>query len=95
MKLVYDVVTIVTLISLTLVVYRLLRGPTLPDRAVAGDQVAIHVVALIAIFSMSSEQPILIDLVIVTAIVGFLSVAIVGIYIERAARGKARSESGD
>lgn len=95
MSLVFEVVTLILLISLALVVYRLVRGPTLPDRAVAGDQIAIHVVALIAIFSMTSEQPILIDLVIVTAIVGFLSVAVVGIYIERAARGKARAESGD
>jgi multicomponent Na+:H+ antiporter subunit F len=95
MNVVFEVVTVILLISLALVVYRLVRGPTLPDRAVAGDQIAIHVVALIAIFSMSSEQPILIDLVIVTAIVGFLSLAVVGIYIERAARGKARIETGD
>lgn len=95
MKVVFDVVTIALLISLVLVVYRLVRGPTLPDRAVASDQIAIHVVALIAVYSMSSQQPILIDLVIVTAIVGFLSVAVIGIYIERAARGKTRPEHGD
>lgn len=95
MKIVFDVVTIALLISLVLVVYRLVRGPTLPDRAVASDQIAIHVVALIAVYSMSSQQPILIDLVIVTAIVGFLSVAVIGIYIERAARGKTRPEHGD
>jgi multicomponent Na+:H+ antiporter subunit F len=95
MKFIFDAVTLFTLISLIMVVYRLVRGPTLPDRAVAGDQIAIHVVALIAIFSMTSDQPILIDLVIVMAVVGFLSMAIVGIYIERAVRGKARAESGD
>jgi multicomponent Na+:H+ antiporter subunit F len=94
MSIVFDAITIMLLISLVLVIYRLVRGPTLPDRAVAGDQVAIHVVSLIAVYSMSSQQPILIDLVIVVAIVGFLSMAVIGIYIDRAARGKAQSDSG-
>jgi multisubunit Na+/H+ antiporter MnhF subunit len=92
MSIVFDIIVIMLLISLVLVIYRLVRGPTLPDRAVAGDQVAIHVVSLIAVYSMSSQQPILIDLVIVVAIVGFLSMAVIGIYIDRAARGKAQSE---
>jgi multicomponent Na+:H+ antiporter subunit F len=95
MSVVFDAVMVILLISLTLAVFRLLRGPTLPDRAVAGDLVSIHVVALIAVYSMSSQQPILIDLVIVTAVVGFLSLAVVGIYVERAARGKTRTASGD
>jgi multisubunit Na+/H+ antiporter MnhF subunit len=94
MSIVFDAITIMLLISLVLVIYRLVRGPTLPDRAIAGDQVAIHVVSLIAVYSMSSQQPLLIDLVIVVAIVGFLSMAVIGIYIDRAARGKARSDSG-
>lgn len=95
MSLVFDVVTVILLISLLLVVLRLVRGPTLPDRAVASDQVSLHVVALIAIFSMSSSQPILIDLVIVIAVVGFVSLAVIGIYVERTARGKTRSASGE
>lgn len=95
MNVVFDVILVALIASLALVVYRLIRGPTLPDRAVAGDQVAINVVALIAIHSMASDQPILIDLVIVTAVVGFLSIAVIGIYIERAVRGKIQAVSGD
>lgn len=94
MSTVFDVVMILLLISLMLVVYRLVRGPTLPDRAVASDQIAIHVVGLIAVYSMSSHQPILLDLVIVVAIVGFLTMAVIGIYIDRAARGKTQGDSG-
>jgi multicomponent Na+:H+ antiporter subunit F len=88
-------VTLLVLISLTLVIIRLLRGPSVADRAVAADQVAIHVVALIGIYSIKSGQSLLIDLVIVTAIVGFISIAVIGVYIERAVHGKAQSEPGD
>lgn len=88
MKLVFDFVTLALLVSLALVTFRLVRGPTLPDRAVSSDLLAIHVVALIGVHSLASGQPILIDLVIVTAIVGFMGTAVVGVYMERAIRGK-------
>lgn len=91
MKLVFDFVTITLLVSLALVTFRLVRGPTLPDRAVASDLLSIHVVALIGVHSLASGQPILIDLVIVTAIVGFMGTAVVGVYIERAIRGKVQT----
>ena len=90
-----DAVIIGLLVALTLVIYRLLRGPSLVDRAIASEQISIHVVALTAVYSIISAQAILLDLVIITAIVGFLSVAVVGIFIERAARGKAHAELGD
>ena len=89
------IVELLLLLSLVLVTIRLLRGPTLADRAVASDQLALRVVALIAVHSMVTDQPFLIDLVIVTAIVGFLSMAVIGIYIERMARRKRGAEIGD
>ncbi len=89
------IVELLLLFSLVLVTIRLLRGPTLADRAVASDQLALRVVALIAVHSMVTDQPFLIDLVIVTAIVGFLSMAVIGIYIERMARRKRGAEIGD
>jgi len=88
-------VQLVLLLSLVLVTVRLLRGPSLADRAVASDQLALRVVALIVVHSMESDQPFLIDLVIVTAIVGFLSLAVIGIYIERIVRSKKQDELGD
>ena len=88
-------VELLLLFSLVLVSIRLLRGPTLADRAVASDKLALRVGALIAVHSMVSDQSFLIDLVIVTAIVGFLSMAVIGIYIERIVRRKRGEEIGD
>lgn len=85
----------VLLFSLLLVTIRLLRGPSLVDRAIASDQLALRVVALIVVHSMVSDQPFLIDLVIVTAIVGFLSMAVIGIYIERMIRRRSEREIGE
>lgn len=90
-----DAATLGLLLSLALVTFRLVRGPTIPDRAVASDQVAIHVVALIVVYSIRVQQSGLLDLVIITAIVGFMTVTVIGIYMERAVHGKARTEPGD
>lgn len=96
MSIVFDIVFVALCISLAMICYRLVKGPTLPDRAIASDQISVHVVMLIAVYSMSSQQPILVDLIIVIAIVGFLSLAVIGIYIERAARKKLQQgEGGD
>lgn len=95
MKIVADGVTLLLMFSLVIVILRLLRGPSIADRAVAGDQVSIHVVALIAVYSIASEQETLIDLVIVTAVVGFISITVIGVYLERVAQGKARLDRRD
>lgn len=95
MNTIFFTVELLLVLSLALVTVRLLRGPTLADRAVASDQLALRVVALIAVHSMVTDQPFLVDLVIVTAIVGFLSMAVIGIYIERIVRRKRGEEIGD
>jgi multicomponent Na+:H+ antiporter subunit F len=90
MNAVFEIVTWGLLLSLTFVTIRLVRGPSMSDRAIAADQAAIHGVALIAVFSAISNQPTLLDILIVTAIVGFMTIAVIGIFIERSGRGKTR-----
>lgn len=92
---VLDITNILLFISLVMTTIRLVRGPSLPDRAVAGDQVALHVVSFGLVHAIATHQALLIDVLIVTAIVGFLSLSIIGIYIERSERGKVRTRQGD
>ena len=92
MNFVIGIATLLLLLSLLLVVFRLLRGPSIADRAVAGDSVSLHVIGLIGLYSIASGQSILIDLVIVTAVFGFLSLTVIGVYVERGARGKTSVE---
>lgn len=92
MSTVFEIVMGLLLLSLTVVTARLIRGPSVADRAIATDQIAIHGVALIAVHSAASDQPILLDLVIVTAVVGFITVAVVGVYLARTERQRARMD---
>ena len=69
-------------LSLGVVVWRLLHGPTIPDRAVAFDMVMIHLVGLIAIFVVKFRQPLLIDAVIIVSVLGFLGTVAIARFIE-------------
>ncbi|MCS6882178.1 MAG: monovalent cation/H+ antiporter complex subunit F [Oscillochloridaceae bacterium] len=69
-------------ISLGITFWRLVRGPSIPDRAVAFDMIMTHLVGLIAMFVVQFRQPILIDAVIVVSVLGFLGTVALARYIE-------------
>ncbi len=69
-------------LSMAVAVWRLLRGPSIPDRAAAFDLIMIHLVALIALFALTSGQLVLLDAVIVVAVIGFLGTVALARFIE-------------
>lgn len=69
-------------ISMGATVWRLVRGPSIPDRATAFDMIMIHLVGLIAIFVVTSGQLVLLDAVIVVAVLGFLGTVALARFIE-------------
>lgn len=69
-------------LSMCVATARLLRGPSIPDRATAFDVIMIHLVALVALFVVTTGQLVLLDVVIVVAVLGFLGTAALARYIE-------------
>jgi multicomponent Na+:H+ antiporter subunit F len=64
-----------------LVSYRVIRGPTVPDRVVALDTIATNVVAIAVLFAMVSGQGFFIGVSLVLAIIGFISTITVARYV--------------
>lgn len=62
----------ILLVSAVLIMWRLLVGPSRPDRAVAVDALTMLGVAGVALLAMMREQAVLLDVAIVLAIVSFL-----------------------
>jgi multicomponent Na+:H+ antiporter subunit F len=62
---------------------RLLRGPTLPDRAVALDLLAVIAVALLAAFAVAVEQAVFIDIILGVGLITFLGTVAFASYVER------------
>lgn len=68
---------------------RLVRGPSLADRAVALDLMATLVIVLAAAGAIAFDDPVLVDVAIVLALVAFVGTVAFGLYLERAARKEA------
>jgi multicomponent Na+:H+ antiporter subunit F len=70
-------------LALFLAALRLFRGPSLADRIVALELIAGLMVGIIAVVSIVGEQPILIDVAIALALVGFLGAVAFARYMEK------------
>ena len=65
-------------------VYRILRGPTMPDRVIAINVVGSNVVIVIALLAAAIGEPGALDIALVYALLNFLlSIAISKFSVER------------
>jgi multisubunit Na+/H+ antiporter MnhF subunit len=78
-----NVALIILGFSTALVVLRLIRGPSLPDRVVASDSLGANLIALIVVLSLKVNTPHYLDSVLVLAILGFLGTSAVAKFLVR------------
>ncbi len=80
-------VSVVVLFGITLSIllsaYRVLRGPTVPDRVVALDNISINLVAAIIVISIRAQSALYIDVALVLAILSFLGTVAAAKYLLR------------
>ena len=70
-------------VSLFLGMYRLLTGPTLPDRIVVLDLVASLVMGLILVYTAKSGKPVYLNAVVVIALLSYMSNIAFAKYLRR------------
>lgn len=74
--------TLVLSSGLTLLVgYRVLKGPTTPDRVVALDTIATNVVAIAVLFALATGRGLFVTVSLVLAIIGFVSTIAVARFV--------------
>jgi multicomponent K+:H+ antiporter subunit F len=70
-------------ISLLLNVWRLLKGPSVPDRILALDTMYINSIALIILYGMSMKTTLYFEAALLIAMLGFVSTVAVCKYLLR------------
>lgn len=80
---VWYVVMPLLLTAAVLTTVRLLRGPSLPDRVVALDLLAVISIGLLAAFAVGVGQAVFLDLVLAIGGLAFLGTVAFARYIER------------
>ncbi|GGH22665.1 cation:proton antiporter [Sphingobacterium alkalisoli] len=78
----YFILPLLTL-SIILVFFRLLKGPHVVDRVVALDLIITIGIGIITVFTIRSNQKVLLDVAIILALIAFLGTVAFSYYIEK------------
>ncbi|HSP79118.1 MAG TPA: monovalent cation/H+ antiporter complex subunit F, partial [Myxococcaceae bacterium] len=68
-------------VAVLLTLWRLLRGPSLPDRVIALDLIALQSVGTISAYAVLTRQPVLLDAALVLAIISSLGTIAIARYL--------------
>lgn len=71
--------------SILLVAIRLLRGPSLPDRVIALDLLGTIAAGAVGIFAIEREEPVILYVAILLALLLFVGTVAFGFYLEQGA----------
>ncbi|MFQ5908811.1 MAG: monovalent cation/H+ antiporter complex subunit F [Thermoplasmata archaeon] len=83
MTLMYGVAMILLSGALPLLLYRFLKGPSIPDRVVGLEAVVAVVIALLVLNAYFLDSSLYIDAALVLSIFGFISTVAIAKYLER------------
>lgn len=75
----------ILMLALFLAIYRLVRGPSLPDRVVALDLIGVISLGIVLVLTIRTNEPVYLDVAIVMGIVSFLGTIAFARYLERVA----------
>ncbi|EON73607.1 Na(+)/H(+) antiporter subunit F1 [Lysinibacillus sphaericus] len=70
-------------VSIALSLYRVIRGPSMPDRAIALDTIGINLLSSIAIVSIILQTKAYLEAILILGILAFIGTIAFTKYIER------------
>ncbi|WP_066098385.1 K+/H+ antiporter subunit F [Xanthomonas massiliensis] len=70
-------------LAMLMALWRLLRGPTVPDRILALDTLSTTAIAELMLFGMHLDSPIYFEAALVIAMLGFVSTVVLSKYVMR------------
>ncbi|MED5600125.1 MAG: monovalent cation/H+ antiporter complex subunit F [Actinomycetota bacterium] len=68
---VVDLGIVALAVGMALMLYQMVKGPHLADRAIAGDALALQVVGLVVLLAVDQRRSVSLDVALMVAIVGF------------------------
>lgn len=70
-------------LSMLLALWRLLRGPTIPDRILALDTLFVATIAQLMLFGMHLKTPIYFEAALIIAMLGFVGTVVISKFVLR------------
>ncbi|MEH6943268.1 Na(+)/H(+) antiporter subunit F1 [Bacillus sp. JJ722] len=64
-------------------IYRVIKGPTIPDRVIALDALGIHLIAIIALMSILLDTYAFLEVILLLGILAFIGTVAMAKYLEK------------
>ena len=77
----YEIPIYILLVASALCLFRVLRGPSIPDRVLATDTFAAVIISIMVLLSLETND-FLMDIAIVYSVLGFIGTIAVSKYLE-------------
>lgn len=71
------------MVAIALSLYRVIRGPSMPDRAIALDTIGVNLISSIAIVSIVLQTKAFLEAILILGILAFIGTIAFSKYIER------------
>ncbi|GAB2761120.1 cation:proton antiporter [Salinimicrobium soli] len=79
----YFIILPVLSLSILMVFFRFVKGPTISDRVVAVDLLVTIGIGVIAVYSILTHQHTFLDIALILALIGFLGTVAYSFYIQK------------
>lgn len=71
------------ILAILLALYRIIRGPSMPDRVVALDMIGVNLISAVAVFSVALETRAFLEVILIVGILAFISTIALARFVER------------
>lgn len=69
--------------AILLALYRIIKGPTMPDRVVALDMIGVNLISGVAVFSVVLQTHAFLEVILIVGILAFISTIALARFVER------------
>ncbi len=69
----FDIATIVVIFAIMITLYRLMKGPTIYDRVLAGNAIGTKAVVILVLIGFAYGRPHFLDLAVVYTLINFVA----------------------
>ncbi|ANU09749.1 monovalent cation/H+ antiporter subunit F [Planococcus antarcticus DSM 14505] len=71
------------ILAIILALYRIIRGPSMPDRVVALDIIGVNLISGVAVFSVVLSTHAFLEVILIVGILAFISTLALARFVER------------
>lgn len=71
------------ILAIILALYRIVRGPSMPDRVVALDMIGVNLISGVAVFSVVLNTHAFMEVILIVGILAFISTLALARFVER------------